>query len=131
MILVLDTSAAIEVVLQRNDAKQIGEKISEADWVISPDVYIAEITNVFWKYYQFGDLSLEICESAIDDSLAIVDDIVSSREFYKEAFALSCMTGHPVYDAMFLVLARRNNATLLTKDKKLIKLAKKSSIRVE
>jgi predicted nucleic acid-binding protein len=131
MILVLDTSAAIEVVLQRKDADPIGEKITEAEWVIAPDIYVTEITNVFWKYHQFSDLSMETCESGIVDALGIVDDIIGSADLYKEAFALACMTGHPVYDAMFLVLARRHNAILLTRDKKLAKLAKKCSVKAE
>lgn len=131
MILVLDTSAAVEVVLQRNNSKQISEKLSNADWVISPDIYISEITNVFWKYYQFGELSMESCESGIENSIAIVDDIIASRDIYKEAFALSCISRHPVYDTLFLVLARRYNGIVLTMDKKLLKLAQKNSIKAE
>ncbi len=130
MILVLDSSAAIEVVLQRDQSKKFSDQLSDADWVIAPDLFTSEIVNVFWKYYQFGDLSLEMCEHGIDNSLAIVDDIISAQELYQEAFALSCMNRHPVYDTLFLVLARRHNGTLLTLDKKLSKLALKHSIKI-
>ncbi len=67
MILILDTSAAIEVVLQREHSKSFSNHISNADWVIAPDVYISEIVNVFWKYYQFDDLPIDICESGIEN----------------------------------------------------------------
>ncbi len=131
MIVIMDTSAAVEVVLRRSYSEQINERLSNADWVIAPDVYISEITNVFWKYYQFGDLSMESCEKGIENALSIVDDIISSKELYQEAFALSCIGKHPVYDTLFLVLARRNNGVLLTLDKKLLKLARKNSIITE
>jgi predicted nucleic acid-binding protein len=131
MKIILDTSAAIEVVLGRSYSKQIIERLSNADWVIAPDVYIAEVTNVFWKYYQFGDLSIESCKKGIENALSIVDDIISSKELHQEAFALSCLGKQPVYDTLFLVLARRNNGILLTLDKKLSKLARKNSIIVE
>ena len=130
MILILDTSAAVEVVLQRDKSKSFSDHLSNADWVLAPDVFISEIVNVFWKYYQFGDLSLDICESGIENSIAIVDDIINAKELYKEAFALSCISRHPVYDTLFLVLARRHIGTLLSLDKKLSKLASVHSIKI-
>ena len=51
MIIVLDTSAAVEIVLQREHAIYLGRKVAEADWIIAPSLFIPEITNVFWKYY--------------------------------------------------------------------------------
>jgi predicted nucleic acid-binding protein len=38
------------------------------------------------------------------------------------------MFDHPIYDMVYLVLARRNNAKLLTMDKKLISAAKKAGV---
>ncbi len=129
MILILDTSAAIEIVLQRDNSKRFSDHLSNADWVLVPDVFISEIVNVFWKYHQFDDLPLDICERGIENSIAIVDSIIDTKELYKEAFALSCISRHPVYDTLFLVLARRHNGTLLTLDKKLSRLALKHSIK--
>ena len=130
MIIILDTSAAIEIVLRRDKSESYSELLSKADWVIAPDIYVSEIVNVFWKYHQFSDLSLDFCQSGIENALTMVDDLISTKELYKEAFALSCMSGHPVYDTQFLILARRHNGTLLTLDKKLSKLAQKQSISV-
>ena len=42
---------------------------------------------------------------------------------------LSCTADHPIYDIVYLVLARRNNAFLLTLDQRLAKLAQKFSLR--
>jgi predicted nucleic acid-binding protein len=130
MIIVLDTSAAAEIVLQRENSVSLGKNIVQAEWVITPTLFISEITNVFWKYYVFKDMPLGLCEQAIDKAVSLPDEFVSERDLYKEAFPLGCLTQKPIYDMFFLVLARRNNAYLMTMDISLKKVAKKNSIRL-
>jgi predicted nucleic acid-binding protein len=130
MIIVIDTSAAVEIVLQREHGAYLGRKVVKADWIIAPSLFIPEITNVFWKYYLFNDLPIELCEQAIDSAVMIPDEYVSGKELYKEAFTLGCFTQKPTYDMYFLVLARRNNGYLMTMDTVLKEVAKKNSIRV-
>jgi predicted nucleic acid-binding protein len=45
--------------------------------------------------------------------------------------AESLRIGHPVYDVFYLVIARRNNAYLLTKDKKMQSIARALKIKVQ
>ena len=130
MIIVLDTSAAIEIVLQREHSDVIGRNVADADCVIAPTLYISEISNVFWKYYLFKDMPLEICEQAIESAMALPDKFINEKELYKEAFALGCLTHKPIYDMFFLVLARRNNGYLITMDNSLKEVAIKNSIRL-
>jgi predicted nucleic acid-binding protein len=130
MIVVLDTSAAIEIVIQREYSADLGRNIAEADCVITPTLFIPEITNVFWKYYLFKEMPLEICEKAIESAMALPDEFISEKELYKEAFALGCLTQKPIYDMYFLVLARRNNGYLMTMDISLKEVAIKNSIRL-
>ena len=130
MIVVLDASAAIEVVLQRDFASQIAEVILKADWVIAPNLYISEVANVFWKYQKLAHHPYEECEKNIDQAIALPDEFITEIDLYREAFNVACMLSHPVYDMMYLVLARRHSAILLTKDKKLSAAAKKSGLRV-
>lgn len=47
MIAVLDASAEIEIVLQREYSEKFTPYITKADWVITPTLFIAEVTNVF------------------------------------------------------------------------------------
>ena len=130
MIIVIDTSSAAEIVMQRTHAEPHARYIEDAEWVIAPVLYIAEIANVFWKYHVIDDMPLQICETNTDNAVAIPDDYIHESELYKEAFALGCQTRMPVYDMFFLALARRQNAYLLTLDKKLKRTAVKLSIRV-
>jgi predicted nucleic acid-binding protein len=130
MIIVIDSSAAVEIILQRKGIKLFKNELEKADWVITPYLYISEITNTFWKYFQFGSLQLDQCEKAIDYALDLPDDFIDEKTLYREAFAMACLTKKPAYDMFFLILARRNNAFLMTKDKSLQQCAKKHSIAV-
>ena len=56
MIWILDASAAIEIVLQREHANSIQNDIRMANYVISPQLFVLEVANVFWKYNQFEGL---------------------------------------------------------------------------
>ena len=130
MIITLDASAAVEIVLQTNAGKKLYHYMETADWVLAPSLLIPEVTNVFWKYYQFGNLSMEQCEKGIEFSLQLPDEFSDDKILYKEAFALACQTKQPAYDMFYLVLARRNNSYLMTLDKKLSAIAEQASIRI-
>ena len=62
MIAVLDTSAAVEVVLKRESSALFTDFLAEADLVIAPTLLITEATNVFWKYQQLSDYPYDNCE---------------------------------------------------------------------
>jgi len=129
MIVVLDASAAIELILGRPYSQKFEKIITEADTIVSPDLFISEICNVFWKYYNYENLPIEHCESAIDKCIDLVDEFIETISLYKEAFSFSTIAKHPVYDSMYLITARRNNAFLLTTDNKLIEVARIHSIK--
>lgn len=131
MIAVLDASAAIEIVLHRNSADKVAEYVGKADWVIAPTLFIAEVTNVFWKYQKFEDFPFRSSEKGIEQAISIPDDYINELDLYREAFKLACTLNLPVYDMIYLVVARRNNGVLLTMDRQLMKTATKCSIEAE
>ena len=128
MIAVLDTSAAVEVVLKRESAALFSHFLAEADLVIAPNILIAEATNVFWKYQKLSNYTYDECEKSIDHIVSLPDEYVNERDLYLESFKLGCMLDHSIYDMIYLVLARRNNATLLTMDQRLVTSAKKAGV---
>lgn len=130
MIVVLDSSGAIEFILNRPHKKSIESLLLKSDRVIAPDIYISEISSVFWKYNQFESLQKDICEELIDKTIQLIDQFESSSTLYREAFHFACETKHPIYDALYIVLARRNNGTLISLDKKLNKIAKSQRIKI-
>ena len=130
MKVVLDASAAVEVVLGRNQAKRLAGVLEEADVVLAPELFIPEVVNTIWKYHQFEHLSLGACDRAMEAALALVDTLVLSKETYAEAFLLARTAHRPVYDMFYLALARREDAVFLSVDKALRKEAGHQGVRV-
>lgn len=132
MIAVLDASAAVEILLQRKHADLLGARVTDAEWVLVPSVYTSELCNVFWKYHMHSGQTMtrEICEHLIAKGMALPDTVADDRELYREAFAMACACTSTVYDMMYLVLARRNSAHLLTMDRKLRKIASTHDVQV-
>lgn len=129
MIAVLDTSAAIKVVLQ-TATQDIVEAVIAAEKVVAPSLFIAEVNNAFWKYHRFEQLPVETCEFLINKTLQLVDQVIPLEGSAQEAFALAILCEISVYDAFYLVAARRRNAYLISADNRLVKIAKELHIRV-
>ncbi len=62
--------------------------------------------------------------------MGLIDVTMSSRELWREAFFEGAKNTHPTYDMFYLVAARRNMATLLTKDKRLKEIAESEGVGV-
>ena len=59
----------------------------------------------------------------LDAAIELVGNYAPARELYREAYAFSCRWNHPVYDSMYLILARRNDAILVGIDQRMRDLA--------
>jgi predicted nucleic acid-binding protein len=128
MTLILDVSAAIQILLKKEKKEYFEDVYKKASWVIAPELYISEITNVFWKYYKNKILDHEKCLQYIEDGLDLIDDFFSDKDMWKEVLGESIKNNHSAYDMFYAVLARRNDAALVSNDKELIKISKKMKI---
>lgn len=130
MTAVLDVSAAIEILLKREKAELFEKTYRDAAWIIAPALFIAEISNVLWKYERARMLSHEDCVQYTEAGIALVDDFCDLEELWKEAQGEGIKSGHSVYDMYYAVLARRNDALLITNDGELASICKKLKIQV-
>lgn len=115
--LVLDASAAIELVLATPQAARIATLMSESTLVVVPDFYCCEVANVLWKYVRRGELTPEEAQEAFADAFDLADSMAPDRGLAQEALAASTLHGHPVYDMVYAVLARRHGCAVVTMDR--------------
>jgi len=128
---VLDANAAIEVALDGNAASVLSRALAKSEEVIAPELLVPEIVNAIWKYHQFAEFDLNKCEKALELAVGLVDRLVSHREIYRDAFALSrAQKTRAAYDMFYLALALREDAVLLTLDGTLKKEARRAGVRV-
>ena len=130
MNLVIDASAAVSLVLGIPVSENFYAPLDQAELVMSPDLFVAEVSNAIWKYRKAGLLPLDRCETALEQALSLPDQLEASFGLHREAFVLAVRHLHSVYEALHLVLARRNNAAILTLDRRLAELARKLEIDV-
>jgi len=131
MIIVLDASAGIEIALSRESSEIYERKIEKASKVITSELYKAETANVLWKYNNAGLLSKEEVQKRLKYCDELIDEYIDISENNEEALNEGIRIKHSVYDLLYLVIARRNGAILLTQDKKLKKIAKDSGVEIE
>ncbi|MFW6362357.1 MAG: type II toxin-antitoxin system VapC family toxin [Spirochaeta sp.] len=124
MRVVLDASAAVEIALKLERAQSLLDQVLASSVVLAPDVFISEVTNVFWKYKKFQQFTDDICITGIEFCLNLIDIYVESRELWREAYAEGVKNNSSTYDMFYLVTARRNSAKLLTCDQKLQEVAR-------
>jgi predicted nucleic acid-binding protein len=128
MIIVLDASAALEVVLHRPHAKRFMDRLLVVDRVLSSTFFRVEVANVIAKYVKSGELSVKDGGKAFSFCIEMVDEYVPIEVNETESFNESIRLRHPAYDMLYFTLARRNGAVLLTCDKQLNALCEKEHV---
>lgn len=125
MRLVLDTSAAANVVLGTAEGIRLATVLEQADWVIAPSLFHSEMGNTLWKSVRFGSLTQDAALTLYDDAVALVDEFMSDQPLIIQSMAAAVRHQHPVYDMIFVSVAQRYGCRLLTTDQKLQALAQR------
>jgi predicted nucleic acid-binding protein len=130
MIKVLDVSAAIEIILQKEKCEKYSAEFNSGNWIIAPDLYVSEISNVFWKYYKSKVITHDECIQYVDDGINMIDNYFDAKDLWKETLSEGIKYNHSIYDMYYAIVARRNDGQLITNDKELAEIAKKMKIAV-
>jgi predicted nucleic acid-binding protein len=126
----LDASAAAEIAKQSRLGALFINKLLTAEEVLAPDLYISEITNVMWKLWRLDRKNKTLFRCMATDCIDYADSIVSSCDLWQEALIEAQNMDHPVYDMLYVALAKRTDATLLTGDGKLAAVARAMGVQV-
>jgi predicted nucleic acid-binding protein len=105
---VLDASAAVRLILADPAAADLAERVGGAALVLAPELMLTELANTHWKLRRADRLN-----------------DLDPQELLAEALALACHLNHPVYDCLYLALARREAASLISSDQRLNALAER------
>lgn len=121
--LVLDASAVLRLITHDPIASGWVEQVGQAPLVLAPELMLTEVANALWKLQRGAGLAGMDPQQLLTDAADLVDQIEPDRHLQVEALALACHLNHPVYDCLYLALARREAAFLLTADQRLQRLA--------
>lgn len=127
--IVLDCSAAVEMVRRTTKGDAFRGLVLSHETVVTSDLFRIEVRNALWQYVRAGLLPVGHAEAMIATALELADEFVPLEENAAESFAEAVRQNHPVYDLLYATLARRKAATLLTADKKLAALCEAMGIQ--
>ena len=125
-LLVIDASVAVKWFLP-----PAGEPLVEEAWrflglysegrvgFVVPDFFWTECANVFWKAARRGRLTADTADEALLDLMSTNLPTTPSRELLQSALDIAYGFQHSVYDCVYIALAVRSRAQLLTADEKL------------
>ncbi len=122
---VLDASAAVRLILGVPAAAAVTEQIREAALVMAPELMLTEVANTLWKLQRAENLADIDPQQLLAEASDLVDRVEPDRHLQAEALALACHHDHPVYDCLYLALARREAASLISMDRRLQQLAER------
>ena len=121
--IVVDASALVRIIEGAEAAAPLQEAVLKADLVLAPELMLTEVANALWRLQRAGQLEVDGLQRRLSRAVELVDVIEPDRHLQAEALALACHLDHPVYDCLYLALARREAAVLVTADQRLQQLA--------
>ncbi len=120
---VIDTSALVKFVIAEEYSDLVRRIVSMHDaseiQLIAPNFLLVECANVLWKNALRTAEPFEDVKAAIDDLRGINIRLVPQEDLLEDALRLALDTNITVYDALYCALARREDAELITEDRRL------------
>jgi predicted nucleic acid-binding protein len=118
--LVLDASVAVKWFVEEPGTAAAMELLAQDQLLIAPDLVIVEVANVAWKHLMRGDLQLSQLTHVPEAVPRMFAELWPTVWLASRAFEIAAELRHPVYDCFYLALAEREEATLVTADRRLI-----------
>ncbi|MCL6556979.1 MAG: type II toxin-antitoxin system VapC family toxin [Burkholderiales bacterium] len=129
MIWVADTSAIVRLFvpdgpLHPEIEAALNRAMHGSDVVLAPDLMLAESANVLLRKQRRSELSSEEARAIIEAIASLPVRIEPHAPLLVSAHALADTHNLTVYDALYLALAERHGARLMTCDDRLDRVAK-------
>lgn len=116
---VVDASVVAAALFQEVHAEAARSLLVSNRPLLAPDLMVAEVAKVIWKRSRRGEIDAAEAQELLADVLRLPLRLTASTELVETALELAVRTGRTVYDCMYLALALRNKAVLVTGDRRL------------
>jgi predicted nucleic acid-binding protein len=126
---VVDASVAVKWVVPEVLSDQADRLLGSDEILMAPELLMIEAANTLWK----KTLRRELSATEAGRALGVLAEsgivICPAQPLLGRALALAQQLAHPVYDCVYLALAERERATLITADERLIGRVKRRRLR--
>ncbi len=129
MRVVLDASVAVKWLVSEADSVMATKLLDESYDLNAPRLLVAEVANTLWRKALSGSLdtheAARMTTALQDMPLRWMDDEPTCLDALRIALEL----GHPASDCMYLALALRNGAKVVTSDNRFVSAVASTAYR--
>ncbi len=118
--IVVDASVAAKWFLPEVHAEAALSLLSPDFVLLAPDLLFPEVGNIVWKRVRAGEISPAEAAAVMHVLGGIPMAIHPAWPLVLSSLEIACSTGRSVYDCMYLALAVREAALLVTTDERLV-----------
>lgn len=119
-VFIVDASVAVKWFLPEQDAELAVKMLGAGHRLLAPDLLWIEVASVFWKVARRGALSPDEAQRMVADIAVFPIEIFESAGLLPEALRIATASDRTVYDSLYVALAARENAVMVTADDRLV-----------
>ncbi|MCY3876106.1 MAG: type II toxin-antitoxin system VapC family toxin [Rhodobacteraceae bacterium] len=120
MRLVVDASVTVKLLVDEPDSDAARELAASGQELHAPRLLVSEVANALWRKARQG----QIARADAGAAMVVVSDMPmrwnDDETVCADAVRLALALDHPVYDCMYLALAHRIGATVVTADRRFV-----------
>lgn len=124
MAMIVDASVAFKWFVPEIDSDRALALFETTEALYAPELILTEVSNAMWTRLRKMDgdhgPAVKAAVSALPRMLTLLAPVA---ELLPRAIELAFDLRHPIYDCIYLALAERENAVLITADRRLIATA--------
>ena len=117
--MVIDTMVFVYALLRvESKYEQALAVLAEAEQIIVPDSFFAELGNVVWEWIVFRQLPINIGLDVLHDAEELVTKVIPVTSVFDSALRLAVEKNHSLYDTVFVAAAVQEQVQVVTFDRK-------------
>ncbi|MBB4153498.1 putative nucleic acid-binding protein [Sphingomonas jinjuensis] len=128
MVRIVDASVAFKWFVPEDGSDLALAILDGPERLVAPDIILSEVANALWvrlRKLELDGAPSTVVRDAVASLKRMLDEKVPAPELLPRAVELAFALNHPVYDCLYLALAEREQAVLVSADKRLVETARK------
>ncbi len=117
MTLVIDASVACKWFFDEPLSPEARRLATDHVTFVAPDMILAECANAAWRRVRSDEIAPVHARAFLNSLPLWFESLAPAAELHETAFEMAHELGHPVYDCLYLALAERARARVVTADR--------------
>jgi predicted nucleic acid-binding protein len=126
--LVVDASVAAKWFFEEPGHSEARGLLDRNEAIIAPSLVLLELGNTAWKRYRRGEITPAGALEVVHLAARVFTELFDIEALAPQAAELAVEFNHPIYDCLYLALARRERLALLTADRKLAAVTARAGV---